>query len=138
MSGDDQMAPMSSADLLFEATWHGDAVTVTHATVEEIAFLSGPVEDGEDLLELWSLIAIRNGPLSEIHALGWRLLLANLWITSPVVAVNLTLGAIRTESGKTYLLGARDKPELDPELRSHLGYALRKWGFDDVRDASSS
>jgi hypothetical protein len=125
---------MSDADVLFEATWHGDAVTVTHATVEEIAFLSGPVGDGggEDLLELWSLIAIRNGPLSEIHGLGWRLLLANTWITSPVVAANMTLGAIRTESGKTYLLGARDKPQLDPELRRHLAYALRTWGFEDV------
>jgi len=137
MSDDDQTAPMSGADLLFEATWHSDAVTVTHATVEEIAFLSGPVGEGQDLLEVWSLIAIRNGPLSEIHALGWRLLLANTWITSPVVAANLTLGAIRTESGKTYLLGVRDQPELDPELRRHLGDELRKWGYDDVRDASS-
>ena len=49
------------------------------------------------------------------------------------MAVNLTLGAVRTRSGKAYLLGIRDQPQLDPELRAHLSYALREWGFEDVR-----
>jgi hypothetical protein len=118
---------------LFEASWEGEPVTVTFATADEIELLAGPVGVVEDMLELWSLVAIRTGGAVELHALGWRLLLANTYITSPVVAVNLTHGAIRTRSGKTYLLGARDKPQLDRALRCHLGYALRQWGYDDVR-----
>jgi hypothetical protein len=124
---------MSSTDILFHAVYRDDPVTVTLATNDEIEFLAGPVGAAEDMLELWSLVAIRMGLAVEIHALGWRLLVANTWITSPIVAVNLTLGAVRTRSGKVYLLGIRDQPELDPELRAHLGYALREWGFEDVR-----
>lgn len=82
---------------------------------------------------MWSLIAVRTGLAVEIHALGWRLLLAKTYITSRVVAVDFTVGAVRTRSRKIYLLGARDLPDLDPDLRDHLGYALRTWGFGDVR-----
>ncbi len=124
---------MTDAPILFEAVWRGDPVTVTHATQDEIAFLWGGVDSADDMLELWSLIAIRSGPAVELHALGWRLLLANTWITSPLVAVDRTVGAVRTRSGRTYALGVRDKPALDPELRAHLGYALRTWGYADVR-----
>jgi hypothetical protein len=121
------------AEVLFEANWRGEQVTVTHATADEVEFLSGPVGDGQDLLELWSLIAIRIGLAVEYHALGWRISVAKTHVTSRVVTVNLTLGAIRTRSGKTYRLGVRDQPDLDPALRNHLGDTLRAWGFEDVR-----
>ncbi len=129
---------MTKSDILFWTACQRGLVTVTHATANEIEALAGPVgpDDGKpanDMLELWSLIAIRSGGAVEIHALGWRVLLANTWISSRVIVASLTEGVVRTRSGKTYLLGVRDKPELDPELRAHLAYALRTWGFDDVR-----
>jgi hypothetical protein len=49
------------------------------------------------------------------------------------VAVNLTKAAVRTRSGHVYLLGVHDQPELDPELHAHLAYALKTWGFENVR-----
>jgi hypothetical protein len=124
---------MTDSPILFNAVYRDAPVTVTHATPDELESLAGPVGSALDLLELWSVIAIRFGTAVELHALGWRVLLANTWITSPLRAVNLTEGAVRTRSGKVYLLGSRDQPDLDPELRSHLAYALRTWGFDDVR-----
>jgi hypothetical protein len=120
---------------LFTATFRGDPVRVTHATAEEIESLAGPIGNPSDLLELWSLVAIHFDQLIEIHALGWRVLLANTWITSPLVGVNLTLDTVLTRSRKIYMLGSRDKPELDPNLRSHLADALKTWGFDDVRSS---
>jgi hypothetical protein len=124
---------MSDGDTLFHAIYRGEPVTVTLATADEIEFLSGPVGDGQDILELWSLVAVRIGLAVEFHALGWRLLLAKAYVTSRVVTVNLTYGAIQTRSGRIYFLGARDQQDLDPELRSHLGDVLRAWGFEDVR-----
>jgi hypothetical protein len=124
---------MTDEDILFRAVYRGDPVIVTHAQDAEIETLVGPVGPPRDKLELWSLIAIRIGSAIDIHALGWRQLLANTWITSSLLAVDLTAGAVRTLSGKNYLLGGRDKSELDPELRAHLAYALGTWGFDDVR-----
>jgi hypothetical protein len=129
---------MSGTDILFDARYRGALVLVAHATTDEVESLAGPVgpADGkpaDDLMELWSLISIRFTSAIEIHALGWRTLLANTWISSPLVAVNLTEGSLRTRSGKIYLLGVRDQPELDPELRSHLAYALKTWGFDDAQ-----
>jgi hypothetical protein len=124
---------MTDADILFRVVYNGDPVVVTHAEDTGIELFAGEVGPARDVLELWSLIAIRCGSAFDIHALGWRLLLENTWITSPLLAVDLTAGAVRTRSGHTYLLGGRDKSELDPELRAHLAYALRTWGFDDVR-----
>jgi hypothetical protein len=121
-------------DLLFEASYHGSPVAVGRATDDEIAALAGTVGRGSDVLERWSLVAIRDparGP--EVHALGWRMLLGNTWITSPVIVVDLATGAVRTRSGNAYLLGSRDRADLDPELLEHLAYALRTWGYDDVR-----
>jgi hypothetical protein len=123
---------MPDVTILLNAIYQGESVTVTHATHDEIEFLAGGVESADDMLEFWSLIAIRFGTATEIHALGWRLLAANTYITSLIVAVDLTRGAIRTRSGKNYLLGVHDQPGLDPELRDRLTYALRHWGFDDV------
>src|ERR1700731_3163903 len=124
---------MTVTDILFRAAYRGEAVIVTHATNAEIELFAGEVGPPRDMLELWSLIAIRCGSAFDIHALGWRLLLENTWITSPLLAIDSAAGAVRTRSGHTYLLGCRDKSELDPELRAHLAYALRTWGFDDVR-----
>jgi hypothetical protein len=124
---------MTDADILFRAVYRGEAVIVTHAKDAEIELFAGEAGPPRDKLELWSLIAIRCGSAFGIHALGWRLRLANTCITSSVVAIDLTAGAVRTWSGKNYLLGSRDESELDPELRAHLAYALQTWGFDDVR-----
>lgn len=86
------------------------------------------------MLERWSFVAVRDPRRGTgVHALGWRMLLRNTWITSPVLVVDRASGAIRTRSGNAYLLGSRDGSDLDPELREHLAYALRTWGFDDVR-----
>jgi hypothetical protein len=131
---------MTDSDILLRAAYRGGPVTVTHATAEEIEALAGPVslgdsKLGDDMLELWSLIAIRFEAAVEIHALGWRVLLANTWVSSRVVAANLTEGIVRTRSGKMYLLGVRDKPDLDPELRAHLAYALKTWKFIDVQQS---
>ena len=68
---------MSSTDILLRADYRGDPVTVTLAINDEIEFLPGPVGAAEDMLELWSFVAIRIGLAVEIHALGWRLLIAN-------------------------------------------------------------
>jgi hypothetical protein len=123
---------MTKSEILFRAVFHGDEVIVTHATDAEVELFAGKVGPPRDMLELWSFIAIRCGSAFDIHALGWRILLANTWITSPLRAIDLTARAIRTRSGHAYLLGRRDTVELDPELRAHLAYALRTWGFDDV------
>ncbi len=125
-------------ELLFRAALDGAQVTVGHATPEEIEALAGTVglTDGhmaDDFLELWSLIAVRSKSEIDLHGLGWRRRIANTWITSPLVAISVTEAAIRTTSGKVYLLGRRDTRELEPELRAHLDYALRTWGYDDVR-----
>jgi hypothetical protein len=119
---------------LFEAVRDGVPVTVTLAKESEIENIARPLSSGQDVLEFWSLIAFRfEDARCEIHALGWRRYLSNTWITSRIVGVDLTTGAIRTRSGRQYWLGDRDQPTLAPELRSHLRYALQKWGFDDVR-----
>lgn len=123
---------MTEEDILFRAVYRGDPATVTRASDAEIADLVGTVGPPQDKLEIWNLIAIRVGPAIDIHALGWRHLLRNTWITSSVVAVDLTAKSIRTLSGKNYSLGLRNKHELDPELRAHLAYALRTWGLTDV------
>ena len=124
---------MTDADILFRAVYRGDPVTVTHAKDAEIELLAGEVGPTKDTLKLWSIVAIRYSKATEIHALGWRRLLENTWITSPLVAADLAAGSIRTRSGNAYSLGIRDDKELDPVLRDHLAYALRTWRFDDVR-----
>lgn len=127
---------MTAASLLLEATYHGNAISVGHADEAELALLAGAVASAgvRDELELWSLVAIRDpaGRGTEVHALGWRTDLANTWITSPLTAVDLTASIVSTRSGHSYQLGTPDTPELNPELRGHLAYALRTWGFDDV------
>ncbi|WP_158933125.1 hypothetical protein [Acidisphaera sp. S103] len=123
---------MIDADILFKAIYRGKPVSVTHASDVEIESVVGTVGPPQDMLELWSFIAIRIGSAVDIHALACRVRLRNTWITSSIVAVDLTARAIRTWSGQNYLLGTRDEPELDPELRAHLAYALRTWGFTDV------
>jgi hypothetical protein len=127
---------MSIGPDLFTATYRGDAVRVTHATAEEVSLLAESVEQPQDMLEFWSLISIHYGFEVRIHALGWRLLLANVWMTSAVVAVDRALGAVRTQSWRRYLLGVRDWPELDQVLRAHLEHTLRTWGFKDVCPSS--
>ena len=124
--------------LPLKATHRGRPVTAGHATPAEVAALvaTSPLEAAIDVLEHWSLIAIRGlgGGGTKVHALGWRQALANTWITSSLVAVDVAVQATRTRSGHVYALGRREDPgRMHPELADHLDYALRKWGFVDLR-----
>lgn len=74
-----------------------------------------------------------DGRCAALHALGWRVGLANTRITSPLRGVDLAGGAVCTSSGKVSVLGDPDDPELHPLLREHLAHALRTWGIGDVR-----
>ena len=57
--------------ILFTASEGGTPITVGHATASEIAAIAGTVGRGQDVLELWSLAAIRNPKRgTELHALG--------------------------------------------------------------------
>ncbi len=124
--------------LPIQATYRGRLVEVGRATANELAALAAtaPLEEAIDTLERWSLIAIwglEEGG-AEVHALAWRRGLPNAWITSPLVAVDLANGAIKTLSGHIYGLGRPDEPgSLVPDLLYHLDYSLRRWGFADFR-----
>jgi hypothetical protein len=130
---------MTEPSVLFHAAFRGRAVTVGHATDAELADLAGTAgtagtAEARDELDAWSLVAVRDaaGRGTEIHALGWRTGLLNTWITSPLLIVDLVANTVSTTSGHAYSLGRRDAKDLRPELRRHLAYALRTWGFDDV------
>ncbi len=121
----------------FRATFQGAPQTIGHATTEEIAALAGQVgvdaaHPLDDVLDSWSLVAIRSVSATTVHALGWRRRLANTWITSKIVALSTTEGAVRTTSGAAYFLADPDQHELHPKLRAHLIYALTTWGYKDV------
>jgi hypothetical protein len=122
---------------LFTVTHRGRPAVVGRATGDELAAITTPLatDASRDLLECWSLVAIRDGDRQgvEIHALGWRPGLQNSWITSPLTGVDMTVPAVATWSGSVYRLGEPDSADLDPELRAHLAYALQRWGFDEVR-----
>ena len=122
---------------LFGATRRGVPVIVGHADRAGLAALAGDVgrEASLDVLDPWSIVSIgrADGSGATLHVLGWRVGLVNTWVTSPLCAVDLVDGAVRTSSGKVYTLGEPDAPGLHPLLRDHLAYALRTWGFDDVR-----
>ena len=106
------------------------------ASVSEVAALNGPLEavGVRDGLSPWSLIAIRVVGTAErvLHALGWREAEENTWITSALVTVDPVSSLILTSSGRLYRLGAGGAG-LGPGLLDHLDYALRTWGFTDVR-----
>ena len=122
---------------LFQATHRGRRIIVDHASAEELAALSTNSTFGlpRDTLESWSLVALRNLDChgSKVHALGWRVGLANTWITSALTMVDLPRGLVATQSGHAYSLGEKDCQELEPVLREHLLYALGRWGFQHVR-----
>jgi len=126
---------MTGSEALFKSVYRGHAVTIGHANDAELSLIAGSIapEAADDLLELWSLIAIRDPAGTKIHALGWRLFLADSWITSPLVIADFGNRVVSTRSKHTYTLGCQDRSELDPGLRDHLAYALRTWGFVDVR-----
>lgn len=81
---------MTGADILFEVIYRGEPEIVTNVRGAEIESLIGTVGPPQDMLEFWSLIAIRSGAATEILAIGWRLLLANKWIKFSAAAVDLT------------------------------------------------
>lgn len=128
---------MMNESPLFLTTYCGNPINVGHANETELARLTETIDSTAacDVLKLWSLVAVREPAErgTKVHALGWRAQLANTWITSPLVAVDMAAGAVTTTSGHVYLLAERDELQLEPALRGHLAYALRMWGFDDVR-----
>ena len=121
---------------LFLASFKGHEVVVDLASGSEVAALDGPLETVgvRNVLSPWSLIAIRVVGTGErvLHALGWREAEENTWITSALVTVDPVSSLILTSSGRLYRLGAGGGG-LDPSLLDHLDYALRTWGFTDVR-----
>jgi hypothetical protein len=129
--------PAASGGVLFTVTCRGTLFSVGHATEAEIACLGGGEEptDVRDVLELWSLIAIRDptGRRTAIYALGWRAHLQSTWITSPLVGIDLNRCQVATSLGQCYRLLEPDAPGLEPRLRGHLAVALLRRGFEDVR-----
>ena len=128
---------MTGEPYLFQADWQGMPVSIARASEDELAALAAPVSTDSisDVFDPWSIIAIRSLPTgsTSLRGLGWRAHMQNTWITSRLVAVDPTRNLIGTRSGHIYLLGGSDKPEITTGLREHLAYALRTWGFTDVR-----
>ena len=122
--------------ILTRPTFRGHPTTVGIPTATELQALSGAAVTGEirDELLPWCLIAIRvlDGRSTKVHALGWRSMLQNTWITSALTTVDVAAGLVWTSSGHGYKLGGGVGSELSPMLREHLLYALLTWGFDDV------
>ena len=123
---------------LFRATYRGRPVVIGQASAEELFVITRDVDTAacRDCLERWTLVAIRDPgrPQVRIHALGWRSTLQNTWITSRLVAVDTVRCAVSTMSGHVYRLEQARAGDPEPELRSHLQYALHQWGFEDVQD----
>ena len=128
--------PMRDDAVLFRAAYRGNPVFIGHATDAELDVIAAVVDaaNARDVLHAWSLVAGRDpdGRGIQVHALGWRVALVNTWITSALVGVGLQPQVVSTWSGHAYRLGTEDLPEQYPELRAHLAYALRAWGFSNV------
>ena len=124
--------------VILRATHRGAPVTVARADRGELTALAGPARSTEfrDEIEDWNLVAIRGLEKgTEVHALGRRVALGNEWITSPIAAVSPGPTAVETASGHSYRLARQDGARMEPALLEHLAYALRSWGFDNIRTA---
>ncbi len=124
---------------LFQGTLRGRPMTVDRAAPEDLASIERPIPPGvvTDVLQPAMLIAIRAKGLPDaaVHALGWRRGLADVWATSLLQAVDREAGVVVTSSGSVYAIRDHGDGELPPVLQRHLAYALRVWGFVDVRAA---
>ena len=120
---------MSGSGLLYRATYRGNSVEIGLAGDAELAAIAGSVfpASTRDLLDPWSLVAIRNldGCRTEVRALGWRVALGNTCVTSVLVGGGMQAWVVSTRAGHAYRLEIEDMPELCPELWSYLTYALR-------------
>ena len=130
--------PRPDGDLLFLASFRELTTWVGHARCDEISALA-PSPKHEELrghLDHWALIAIRfvGRPETQLHALGSVRETGCVWITSRIMSSGENQSSIITWSGNRYNLGSRGAPELAPELRAHLRYALLTWGFVDVTE----
>ena len=128
---------MMQGEPLFRAVYRGLSVEVGHATSEELSRLrNGAPETGaRDVLTQWSIIALRygSGRSTALHALGWRVKLRGVWITSPLLAARAEPGGqVATFSGHFYDLDEPDHSSLALQNRLHLVDALMVWGFTDV------
>jgi hypothetical protein len=126
------------SEILFRARHQRELVTVALATNADLVALTGSVGCAVDMLEFWRLIAVRSVLAVAVYAVGWRLLRASIWITSPVTVVDHALGSIRTASGSGYSLGVPGRPVLEPELEEAIVAALRSWGCSHVRRIPSN
>ena len=122
---------------LFQATLSGVRAEVGHATLEELSVLQNgaPEMGATDVLTQWSIIALRyeTARTTALHALGWRVELRGVWITSPLVAARAEPGGqVATFSGHLYNLDEPDHYSLALQNRLHLVDALTIWGFTDV------
>ena len=130
--------PRPDGGLLFRASFRGLTAWVGHARCNEISALApSPTHEAvRGHLDHWALIAIRfvGRPEPELHALGLVRQTGCVWITSRIMSSGESQASIITWSGNRYDLGRRGDPELAPELRAHLRYALLTWGFVDVTE----
>lgn len=122
-----------SSQVLLRARRDSPKATVTLATEAVMSGLAGTVDHAFDMLESWRLIVIGSEAETTLHALGWRRLLAQPWLTSPLTTYDKDLRTIRTSTGEQYSLGMPGPPDLEPELHAHLVSTLRGWGFKYVR-----
>ena len=60
-------------------------------------------------------------------------MLADVWMTSRLVAVDMPRATVRTASGHDYGLRAADDTVMSPGLRDHLSATLHLRGYGDVR-----
>ena len=126
----------TKAGAMFRAMHRQSCVTIGRADRDELLALAdgGGSECRRDAIDTWSLIAIRGlARGTRVHALGWRVGLANNWITSPIARINLGPLTVSTVSGHAYRLMSPEGAKLRPALREHLCHALHCWGFHDIQ-----
>jgi len=121
--------------VLCRAVYRGEIHAVCQAEPSDLASLVGKITGAavRDEFASWTLVAIRwpRGRI-DVHALGWRQLERNVWITSPIEILDRQASLIRTRSRHVYALGEPECQEMRPDLLAHLQYALRTWGYVDV------
>ncbi len=137
-SGSEASRAPTAIGAMFSASYKGSSVVIARPEPSEWVALIGPPPEQavRDKLDAWSLVAIRGlSHGTRIHALGWRVEIEDVWITSAVTRIGYGPISVTTASGHTYGLLSPQAETLDAGLRRHLEFALASWGFEQVRYA---
>ncbi len=124
------------AGAILRAEHGGRPVVIARAGPAELAALIGarPGEAFRDQFSDWTLVAIRGlRQGTRVHALGWRIGLEDVWITSAIASISHGPISVTTASGHSYGLRSQRASALGPRLRRHLDFALASWGFEGTR-----